>query len=84
LRHQPNRPGFSVGGGLSPPARAPIVSATRAPRIPSGVSPRTVVSTAVWCSISALISAPRMKITDDIHTHIMKPMTAPKEPYMAL
>jgi hypothetical protein len=49
----------------------PIVSAIVAPRVPSGFSRPTVVSRAVWCSISELISAPRRMAIADIHIHVI-------------
>lgn len=59
---------------------APTVSAMVAPRAPSRFSLPTVVSRAVWCSISAFSSAPRRTTIADIHIHIMVPIAAPSEP----
>jgi hypothetical protein len=58
----------------------PIVSAMVAPRMPSGFSPPTVVSRAVWCSISELISAPNRTTIADIHIHVIVPIAAPSDP----
>ena len=44
------------------PRRGPMLSATLAPRSPIGRGLPVVVSTAVWCSISAFSSAPIRKI----------------------
>jgi hypothetical protein len=58
----------------------PTVSAIFAPRRPSGFGSPTVLSLAVWCSVSAFSLAPiRMTITDS-HIQVMKPITAPNEP----
>jgi hypothetical protein len=51
-----------------------------APRMPSGFSPPTVVSRAVWCSISELISAPNRTTIADIHIHVIVPIAAPSDP----
>jgi hypothetical protein len=59
---------------------APTVSAITAPRAPSGLMWPIVVSRAVWCSISALISAPTRTAIDVSHNHIIRPMPAPSEP----
>jgi hypothetical protein len=59
---------------------APTVSAMTAPRRPSGSSPPTVESRAVWCSISALSSAPSRITIAEIHIHIIMPTAAPSEP----
>jgi hypothetical protein len=40
----------------------------------------SVVSRAVWCSISASISAPRRMTMADTQSQVMKPMIAPSEP----
>src|SRR5262245_27947903 len=69
-------------GSLAAPRylAAPTVSAMAAPRAPSGFSAPTVLSRAVWCSISELSSAPnRITITLN-HIHIIRPMAAPSEP----
>ena len=58
----------------------PIVSAIVAPRLPSGFSDPTVVSRAVWCSISELISAPTRMTIADIHIHVIVPIAAPSDP----
>ena len=58
----------------------PTVSAITAPRAPSGFAWPTVESRAVWCSISALSSAPSRTTMVEIHSHIITPTTAPKEP----
>ena len=58
---------------------APTVSAMVAPRCPAGAGP-TVVSLAVWCSISALSSAPTSTTMLEIQIQVMKPMAAPSEP----
>src|SRR5690606_17768752 len=58
----PGQPTFRFAPGESHgrPYRccSPTVSATWAPRRPRGLSVTSVVSSAVWCSISALSSAP--------------------------
>jgi hypothetical protein len=51
-----------------------------APRAPIGCFPPTVVSFAVWCSSSALISPPSSTIVVEIQIQVMKPMAAPSEP----
>jgi hypothetical protein len=58
----------------------PTVSAIRAPRRPSGFGCPTVLSRAVWCSISAFSLAPTRMTTIDIHIQVIKPITAPSEP----
>jgi hypothetical protein len=59
---------------------APTVSAMTAPRTPSGFAGPTVVSCAVWCSISELSSAPTSTTMVESHIHIIKPTTAPSAP----
>jgi formate/nitrite transporter FocA (FNT family) len=59
---------------------APTVSAILAPRVPSGSSGPCVVSCAVWCSLSALISAPSRTMIVESQIQVMKPMAAPSEP----
>ncbi len=56
------------------------MSAILAPLVPSGLGCPVVVSRAVWCSISALSSAPSRITIAEIQSHVMKPMTAPKDP----
>src|SRR5688572_31716021 len=51
----------------------PTVSAIVAPRAPSGFGDPTVVSRAVWCSISALSSAPNSTAIAESHSHIISP-----------
>jgi hypothetical protein len=58
----------------------PISSAILAPRAPIGFLRPSVVSFAVWCSNSALISPPISTMMVDSHSHTMKPITAPREP----
>ena len=59
---------------------APTVSAMTAPRPPSGLAGPTVVSCAVWCSISELSSAPTSTTMVESHIHIIRPTTAPSAP----
>ena len=59
---------------------APTVSAIVAPRAPSGFSFPTVVSRAVWCSISELSSAPKRITIAEIQIHIIVPIAAPSDP----
>lgn len=59
---------------------APTESATWAPRAPSGCGCPVVVSRAVWCSISALSSAPSNMTIAEIHIQVIKPITAPSDP----
>ena len=62
-------------------ARAsPMSSAILSPRTPIGFLPPSVVSLAVWCSISAFISAPKRTMIIESHIQTMKPMTAPSDP----
>ena len=61
-------------------AFAPTVSAILAPRAPSGCSAPSVVSLAVWCSSSALISPPSRTIVVESQIQVMKPIAAPSEP----
>src|SRR5262245_45419948 len=68
------------GWGARYTLASPISSAIRAPRFPSGLGKPSVLSRAVWCSISALISPPSRMIAIEIHIQIMKPITAPSEP----
>ncbi len=49
---------------------SPIVSAIVAPRRPSGLGAPEVESIAVWCSASALSSAPSSTITLESHSQI--------------
>src|SRR5215813_12288044 len=63
---------------------SPSSSATLAPRVPMGFLRPCVVSFAVWCSISALISPPTSTMMVENHIHTMKPITAPSDPYVAL
>jgi len=58
----------------------PIVSAILAPRPPSGFGAPTVLSRAVWCSISALSLAPSRTTIIDTHIQVIKPIMAPSEP----
>jgi len=58
----------------------PTESAMTAPRAPSGLSPRTVESRTVWCSISEFNCAPNKITMEEIHIHIIMPMAAPSEP----
>ena len=79
-----------IGMGLTGrPARAVTVirsnqpatsSAILAPRAPMGRSGPSVVSRAVWCSISASSSAPTSTTVEEIQIQVMKPITAPSEP----
>ena len=59
---------FADGVGHPGAARA------QGSRLPS------VVSRAVWCSISASSSAPTRTTMVEIQIHVMKPMAAPKDP----
>jgi hypothetical protein len=59
---------------------SPTWSATYAPRAPRGFSGPVVVSLRVWCSISALSSAPSSTTNAETQSHISKAMTAPSEP----
>src|SRR5262249_49747177 len=60
---------------------APTVSAITAPRAPSGLfGIPTVVSCAVWCSISRLSTAPISTTMVESHIHIIRPTTAPSAP----
>ena len=59
---------------------SPSSSAIFAPRAPIGLGRPLVVSFAVWCSISALISAPTRTTMVESHIHTMKPITAPSDP----
>ena len=57
--HPRRREGVVRGAsGEVPQGTSPRVSATKAPRSPIGFGSPTVVSRAVWCSISALSTAP--------------------------
>ena len=47
---------------------------------PSGFGRPTVVSSAVWRSISEFSSAPHSTMMADIHIHIIRPIAAPSEP----
>ncbi len=59
---------------------APAVSATSASRRPMGLDSPVVVSDRVWCSASALISAPMITAAAEIMSHNMRTTTAPREP----
>ena len=59
---------------------SPTVSAMAAPRAPRGRGPPVVVSTEVWCSISAFSSAPNSTMIVEYQSQVMKPTTAPSEP----
>jgi hypothetical protein len=63
-------------------SRSPLLRyrAIVAPRLPIGCGLPVVVSVKVWCSISALISAPISTTTLDSHIQIINPITAPSEP----
>jgi hypothetical protein len=56
------------------------VSATKAPRSPSGWAAPVVESSAVWCSISELSEPPRMMMVTDSQIQVSMPTTAPSEP----
>ena len=56
------------------------ITSMTAPRPPSGLAGPTVVSCAVWCSISELSSAPTSTTMVESHIHIIKPTTAPSAP----
>ena len=60
--------------------RAPTVSAIVAPRAPKGFALPVVVSRAVWCSVSALSSAPISTTIIDSQIQNMNAMMAPSEP----
>src|SRR4051812_40703121 len=53
----------------------PSVSAIRAPLVPKGWRGPSVVSLAVWCSTSALISAPTKTTMAESQIQVMKPIT---------
>src|ERR1700722_8975531 len=55
-----------------------------APRTPIGFGEPVVVSKEVWCSISALTSAPSRIAIAEIQIHVMNPTAAPREPYVSL
>jgi hypothetical protein len=61
-------------------AAGPSESAIFAPRAPIAFGAPVVVSRAVWCSISASSSAPSRTTMAEIHSHVMNPITAPKDP----
>ena len=67
---------------LCPPDQgtSPTWSATYASRWPRGFAGPVVVSLRVWCSISALSSAPSRTTKAEIQNHISKAITAPSEP----
>ena len=75
-----------LAGTARPPGRrlqdaaSPTVSATTAPRAPSGFARPRVVSTAVWRSISAFSSAPTSTTTTESQIQVMNPTPAPSEP----
>ena len=75
---EPDPERLSTGGGYS--AAAPTESAIRARRDPSGCGSPTVVSSAVWCSVSAFSCAPIRTIIVEIQIQVMNPMAAPSEP----
>ncbi len=88
-RWQP-RNGAGVGhGGLLPPryrVRPPELGGRAhgighpGRRAPIGIGWPVVVSRAVWCSISALISPPSRTIVEEIQIQVMNPITAPSDP----
>ena len=57
-----------------------IAAIRHQPRSPIGFSGPTVVSIAVWCSISALISAPISTTITENQIQVMKATTAPSDP----
>ena len=63
-------------------ALAPAASAMLASRWPRGAPAPMVLSLAVWCSTSALSSAPTMTSVTLSHIQVRKPMSAPREPYV--
>lgn len=67
-------------GMLNYPSDFPTWSAIIAPREPRGFATPSVVSRAVWCSVSAFSSPPRSTITAETHNHIMNPIPAPRDP----
>src|SRR5258706_1760545 len=66
------------------PQRRGNVSAIRAPLAHIGLGAPAVVSRAVWCSISASSSAPIRMTMAEIQSQVMKPITAPRDPYVSL
>ena len=84
----PQAPAVSRGrasGLFQQPAKRALqatatLSAFVAPLAPSGLSAPSVVSRAVWCSISASISAPTSTTLVDSQIQVMKPMAAPSDP----
>lgn len=66
--------------GQAAPSGLATRSAMCAPREPIGRSGPTVVSRAVWRSISAFSSAPTRMTVAEIQIHVMKPTMAPSEP----
>ncbi len=84
-----NRPRRAIGHGNVRIARCaghlratagPTLSATTAPRAPSGFGGPCVVSWAVWCSSSALSSAPISMIVTESQSHVMNTTMAASEP----
>ena len=73
-----SRPGSALGS-ISP-VGSPILSAIAAPRWPSGLGRPVVVSWAVWCSSSALSSAPASTIVAESQSQVMKTTTVASEP----
>jgi hypothetical protein len=69
-----------VGGPDAHSRASPTVSATTAPRAPSGFGRPSVVSFAVWCSVSAFSSAPISTTTAESHIHVTKPIPVPSDP----
>jgi uncharacterized membrane protein YeaQ/YmgE (transglycosylase-associated protein family) len=59
-------------------------SAIRAPHCPREACFPIVATAAVWCSSSALILAPTRMTIVDIQIQVMKPIAAPREPYVLL
>ena len=74
----------SKGSASQRPRAAPTVSAMCAPRTPIGFGEPVVVSRAVWCSISALSSAPSRIAIAEIQSHVINPTAPPSEPYVSL
>src|SRR3984957_17367345 len=74
----------SEGSASQLPRAAPTLSAMCAPRTPIGFGEPVVVSRAVWCSVSALSSAPSRIAISEIQIHVMNPIAAPQEPYVSL
>lgn len=66
--------------GRPQPFASPTESAITAPRCPSGCLGPVVLSRAVWCSNSELISPPTIRMIIEIQIQVMKPMIAPSDP----